>query len=82
VPVSKFPRLTVIMERGLKDRLEAFSSIAGKAAYQIIRDALESHFRPYRPRTGNSLKPRLGECKNTVKAGNSRFREPHGTGCH
>jgi len=31
------------MERGLKDRLEAFSSIAGKAAYQIIRDALESH---------------------------------------
>jgi predicted DNA-binding protein len=35
--------LTVIIEQTLKDRLEALSSITGKAAYQIIREALESH---------------------------------------
>jgi predicted DNA-binding protein len=40
--VSKFPRLTVIMEQGLKDRLEALGSITEKPAYQIIHDALES----------------------------------------
>ena len=42
VAVSRFPRLTVIMEQAVKDRLEALSSITGKPAYQIIREALES----------------------------------------
>jgi predicted DNA-binding protein len=41
--VSRFPRLTVIMEQGVKDRLEALGSITGKPAYQIIREALEAH---------------------------------------
>lgn len=41
--VSSFPRLTVIMEHAIKDRLEALSSITGKPAYQIIREALEAH---------------------------------------
>jgi predicted DNA-binding protein len=31
------------MEQAVKDRLEALSSITGKAAYQIIREALEAH---------------------------------------
>jgi predicted DNA-binding protein len=43
VAVSRFPRLTVIMEQAVKDRLEALSSITGKPAYQIIREALEAH---------------------------------------
>jgi predicted DNA-binding protein len=43
VAVSRFPRLTVIMEQPVKDRLEALSSITSKPAYQIIREALEAH---------------------------------------
>lgn len=43
VAVSRFPRLTVIMEQAVKDRLEALGSITGKPAYQIIREALEAH---------------------------------------
>jgi len=43
VAVSRFPHLTVIMRRDLKDRLEALGSITGKPAYQIIHDALEAH---------------------------------------
>lgn len=49
VAVSRFPRLTVIMEQPVKDRLEALSSISGKPAYQIIRDALEAHLAALRP---------------------------------
>ena len=43
VAASRFPRLTVIMEQAVKDRLEALSSITEKPAYQIIREALEAH---------------------------------------
>lgn len=43
VAVSRFPKLTVIMEQSVKDRLEALSLITGKPAYQIIREALEAY---------------------------------------
>jgi len=43
VAVSRFPRLTLLIEQSIKDRLEALSLITGKPAYQIIREALEAH---------------------------------------
>lgn len=43
IPVTTYPRLTVIIEQGLKDRLEAASLLTGKPVYGIIADALEGH---------------------------------------
>jgi len=68
VTVSSFPRLTVIMERSVKDRLEALSSITGKPAYQIIREALEAH-----------LSALPGEDRRLVEAQATRMQE-HRTG--
>ena len=41
--VSRYPKLTISMKPTTKARLEAFSTLSGRAAWRIIDEALQRH---------------------------------------